>query len=71
MLYGFDELEFQILTVSRFVHKAGIFEVKARPFAAFSLRVSGEARFEVEGRGFRSDAGDVLFLPADTPYKVE
>ena len=71
MLYGFDELEFQILTVSRFVHKAGIFEVKARPFASFSLRVSGEARFEVEGRGFRSDAGDVLFLPADTPYKVE
>ena len=71
MLYGFDELEFQILTVNRFGHKAGVYEVKPRPFAAFSFRLSGDARFEVEDRSIRSAVGDVLFLPADTGYKVE
>lgn len=71
MIYNFDDLSFQILTVDRFFHKAGVFEVKARPHAAFSFRVSGMGRFEVANKSFTVKEGDVLFLPANTPYKVE
>ena len=71
MIYNFDELSFQVVAVQRFFHKPGIFEVKARSFAAFSFRVSGTGVFEVGGRRLVSEPGDVLFLPADTPYRVE
>ena len=71
MIYNFDNLSFQILTVDRFFHKKGIFEVKARPYAALSFRVKGTGAFEIGNTRFISKPGDVLFLPADTPYKVE
>ena len=71
MIYNFDGLSFQILTIDRFFHKKGIFDVKARPYAAFSYRVSGKGMFEIGGKRLQSSPGDVLFLPADTPYRVE
>ena len=71
MIYNFENLSFQILTVDSFRHKKGVFNVKARPFAAFSYRVSGTGSFEVGTKRFVTKPGDVLFLPADTPYKVE
>lgn len=71
MIYNFDDLSFQILTVDRFYHKVGFFDIEARPYAAFSFRVSGTGRFEVANRSFTVKEGDVLFLPANTPYKVE
>ena len=41
MIYNFDELAFQVLTVDRFYHHKGTYSVKARPYAALSFRVSG------------------------------
>lgn len=71
MIYNFDALSFQILTVDRFFHRKGFFEVKARPYAAFSFRLRGTGSFEIGDRRFVSNPGDVLFLPANTPYRVE
>lgn len=71
MIYHFDELSFQILNVDRFFHKEGIFDVKARPYAAFSFRLSGTGDFEMNGKRILAKPGDVLFLPANTPYRVE
>ncbi len=71
MIYNFDELSFQVMMVDRFFHKKGFFDIKARPFAALSFRVSGEGAFEIGNKRLITKAGDILFIPADTPYKVE
>ena len=71
MIYNFDALSFQIVTVDRFFHQEGFYEVKARPFAALSLRTAGTGSFEIGTRRLMTAPGDVLFLPANTPYKVE
>ncbi len=71
MIYNDDDLSFRILMVNRFFHKEGVFEVKARPYAAFSYRVSGTCLFEIDGKAMSAKAGDVLYIPAGTPYKVE
>lgn len=71
MIYNYDELAFQILTIDRYTHEKGTYNVKERPYAAFSLRLSGTGAFEVAGKRFVTSPGDVLFIPADTPYMVE
>jgi AraC-like DNA-binding protein len=71
MLYNFEDLSFQILTVDRFMHKEGVFHVKERPYAALSFRVSGTGSFQIGGKSFFTSPGDVLFIPADVPYEVE
>ena len=71
MIYNFDELSFQILTIDRFLHKEGTFHVQERPYAALSFRVSGTGSFKIGGKSFFTNPGDVLFIPADTPYEVE
>ena len=71
MLYNFDGLSFQILTIDRFLHKKGNFLVKERPYAALSFRVSGTGSFQIGGKSFFTQPGDILFIPADVPYEVE
>ena len=71
MIYNFDNLSFQLLTVDRFFHQEGFFDVKSRPYAALSFRVSGTGKFEVGAKHFITKPGDVLFIPANLPYKVE
>ena len=71
MIYNFDNLSFQVLSVARFLHQKGFYEVKARPYAALSFRVSGTGEFKIGTKRFITRQGDVLFLPANTPYKVE
>lgn len=71
MIYNFEELSFQILTVDHCFHKKGSFRVKARPYAAFSYRASGSGSFEIGNKHFLSEAGDILFLPANMPYRVD
>lgn len=71
MIYNYEELSFQILTIDSYVHKKGVFRVNARPYAAFSFRISGTGSFDVAGKRFSTSPGDVLFIPADTSYKVE
>ncbi len=71
MLYNFDALSFQILTIDRFLHSEGVFHVKARPYAALSFRVKGTGHFKIGGKALFTRPGDVLFIPADVPYEVE
>ena len=71
MIYNFDDLSFQILMVDRIIHRDGFFEVNARPYSALSFRVSGSGAFEIGNKRFATQKGDVLFLPANMPYKVE
>ena len=71
MIYNFENLSFQLLTVDRFFHREGFFDVKARPYAALSFRVNGTGAFEIGNTRLIAKPGDVLFLPANTPYKVE
>lgn len=71
MIYNYEELSFQILTIDRFYHKKGTFFVKARPYAALSYRERGTGTFKIEGKTFQVKPGDVLFIPANTPYEVE
>ncbi len=70
MLYNYDDLFFQVLTIAPFFHKQGFFDVQARPYAALSFRVSGTGDFEIGEKRLVTSPGDVLFLPANTPYKV-
>ena len=71
MIYNYENLSFQLLTVDRFFHREGFFDVKARPYAALSFRVSGTGKFEIGTKRFTAKPVDVLFLPANIPYKVE
>ena len=71
MLYNFDDLLFHILTIDRFFHKEGVFNVKARPYAALSFRDSGTGTFRINNKSFYTKPGDVLFIPADTPFEVD
>ena len=71
MIYNFEQLSFQILTVDRFFHKKGFFEIQARPYAALSFRVKGTGDFKISGKSFGVKPGDILFIPANAPYEVE
>lgn len=71
MIYYFEDLTFRPIMVDRFLHKTGQFDVKARRFAALSFRLGGTGSFELCGRQLLSAPGDVLFLPAGMPYRVE
>ena len=71
MICNYDPLSFGVMAVFRFTHKEGVFQVGARPYAALSYRVSGTGSFEIGGKSFTTHPGDVLFVPADTPYRVE
>lgn len=71
MIYNFDGLSFQILTIDRFLHNEGTYSVKARPYAALSFRVSGKGDFTIGDKNLSVKPGDVLFIPANLPYEVE
>ena len=71
MIYSFDELSFQILTIKKVAHEDGFFKVKARPFSALAFRIKGEGVFEVEDKKIYSRAGDILYLPNNMDYKVD
>ena len=70
MIYTFDGLNFQPISVGHFTHKDGFFDVKARPFASLSVRISGTGEFEIAGEQISSHTGEILFIPAKTPYRV-
>lgn len=71
MICNYDLLSFQILGVDRVKHPNGSFIVKARPFAALSFRLGGEGVFEIDGKKLVANESNVMFLPADKPYKVD
>lgn len=71
MIFQHEDLTFQILAIGHFPHTKGVFRVKERPYAALSYRLSGSARFEINGTQLFSMTGSVAFIPAHMPYKVE
>lgn len=71
MLCTMENLMFQLLSVGQYTHTPGYYLIKGRPFAALSLRLTGEARITVAGETFRSLPGDVLFLPESVDYAAE
>ena len=71
MIYNFEELSFQILTVYRGVLADGAFDVDPRPYAALSRRLRGKGEFDIDGKHLSAETGDILFIPADMPYKTE
>lgn len=71
MIYNYDLLSFQILTVEHIAHPNGSFLVKARPFSALSFRLGGKGEFEIDGKTLVAKAGDVMFLPAGKSYRVD
>lgn len=70
MIYNFDELTFLPISVGHYQHKDGIADINARTYDALSLRTVGTADFFINGKRFLTCPGDVLFLPANTPYRV-
>ena len=71
MICHFDELEFKPVSVANFVQENGSILVKERPYASFSFRTKGVGEFEICGRHFTVKEGDLLFVPANVPYRVE
>lgn len=71
MIYDFDNLTFQILTIKRLCHDDGIYKIKGRPFAALAYRLSGKAEFEIDGKSFVSNAGDLFFIPKNVSYTAK
>ncbi len=71
MIYNFDNLNFNILAIDLYVHRDGLYEVKSRPYAALSLRTKGFGAFSVENQTFITKPGDIMFIPANTPYIAE
>ncbi len=71
MLYNFDALSFEILSIFRFRHEDGAFSVKPRPYAAFAFRLHGSGEFNIEGGHMAFSEGDIVFLPSDIPYGVK
>lgn len=71
MLYNFDNLSFQIMSINRFTHKEGFYNVEGRHYASLSLRTKGNAQFEIGGKIFEINEGDLLFIPQNVSYKVK
>ncbi|MBR6681271.1 MAG: helix-turn-helix domain-containing protein [Clostridia bacterium] len=71
MIYNFENISFQILSVSTVVHRDGFFEVAGRPYDALSFKLGGHAVFDIDGKRIVNDRGDMIFIPANMPYKVD
>lgn len=70
MIYD-ESLTFQVQSILLISHKEGIFDVKGRPFAALSFRKSGSAFFKIDGKRIVNEPGDMVYIPANTDYRVE
>lgn len=71
MIYNYDNLNFNILTVEKISHTNKSFTVKERPYAALSLRLNGTSRFIINNKHFETSGGDVFFIPANVAYQVD
>ena len=71
MLYNFDGLSFNVLTVARFRHRAGFFDVRKRPFGALSYKIDGTGEFVINGKPISVKPKSILYIPADADYQVK
>lgn len=70
MIYDFDKLTFNILTIKKGSHPDGFFRVQGRPFSAFIIRTRGCAEFEISDKIYQVKEGDVSFMPENLSYNV-
>lgn len=71
MIYNFEPLSFQILAIMRLNHPKGVFEVKKRPYAAISFKLSGSVDFEVKGEKLFTKEKNIVYIPANVDYKAD
>lgn len=71
MIYNFESLSFQVLSVLSINHKEGFYRVKGRPYAALGFRLEGKGEFKIGGSELNSQPGDVIFIPAGQDYDVK
>ena len=71
MIYNFDSLSFQVLTIVYSKHTDGFYEVKKRPYAAISFKIHGSAEFEMLGKKLSVNEKDIVYLPANRDYEVQ
>ena len=71
MIYSFNKLSFQILSIDEYQHSPGKIKVLGRPFSALSFRTKGEGIFKVANTSFISKVGDIVFIPQGVDYEVE
>ena len=70
MIYDFDNLTFNILTIKKVCHPDGFFHVNGRPFSAFVFRTNGNSEFDINSKSFSVKEGDVSFMPGNLSYNV-
>lgn len=70
MIINCENLGFQIMSVLNVSHPSGFFSVDNRPFSALSFRLSGRGTFKINGETLVSNAGDILYIPANATYEA-
>lgn len=68
MFFDTDEINATQIEVFRLERAPYRRAAGVRPFHAISFRLSGEAKYETEGKILTAGAGDILFVPAFSPY---
>lgn len=71
MLYNYDELSFNVLSVAQLEWKKSHHFVKPRSFSALAFRINGTGLFNAEEKSITTCPGDILFLPKGIGYEVE
>ena len=71
MIYHDETLSFRVLNAAVITHPSGYFEVGGRSYGAISFRLSGSSHFEIGGKHFTIEPGDMVYIPEYVPYKVE
>ena len=71
MIYNFDTLSFEILSIFPSRHSDGYFFVKPRPYAALAIRLGGSGEFYIAGSRMPFSSGDIVFLPSNMAYEVK
>jgi AraC-like DNA-binding protein len=70
MLFLADDINVQLLSVSRFHWDSGTYEVAPRPFCALACRIRGNGCFTNGDKMVRASAGDVIFMPQNFAYRA-
>ena len=70
MLYNDEKLSFKVFNAYLYKHPDGRYVVEGRRYAALSYRVSGSALFEINGKSYMIEKGDIIYIPHDVPYTV-
>lgn len=71
MIFGKNAVVVELWTYKTNFKKAKMQTVQGRLYHSLSLRLSGSAVFEIDGKRYLSEAGDITFMPADFSYNTE